>query len=356
MSNTQKKKGKILTVFMFVILLPVSVILSLRLGILDGNMYNVLKKSGVFTDIEKTVVAKITNNSEEAEKIIDKVLPDDFISDTVKIASDAVMSGKDIDAAKIKRKAGEIISNTADVFVDEFIDSVKQSGGVISAETIGNNPVVNEYATALGQDIEWAIYDSMNVSYGAGIDLSKIDTGQVKEELKTQFQKKIYPVMTEYVDKIVDEISVPLNRTVMTVSQSSYLQKYTKLVDFFDHTVPFILAFMTILLVILIVIQLIIRNDCKIETLNSVGKVALVSGGITAFMGLGLYVVWYFMGKNIDFGNALSEAVQYVDVAEISNKIVAMVGRPFIYVGILMMISGAICMVITMIKKKKYTD
>ncbi len=330
--------GFICSCFLFIFLLSNAFVISLRIGIFDNNgAINIAGNPAVSSSVTEAIINNsdaILNQYGFTSETFQELMEDDYISTIINTAGTALLSENEIDLSSIKGDTVEFCNNTSGILVDEFIQNLESSNGKISETTITGNPIVQAFSQNYDIDIDSEIKAAITDRYPQAdpdkeIDLSDIDTNELRNTLNTAIEAKLYPRLDELTDKIIDKAEEILTEVSDKVHDHPAYRSYNKMMKLISSNITLLIVFLSLCVIFFFAVQFMFYGGIyRNKPLNHLGVTALFAAVPTLITG---YCSAIF-GSIID--NIINEINgSYAFAGDIIREILSGCLKPFIITG-----------------------
>lgn len=348
--------GFICSCLLFIFLLSNAFVISLRIGILDNN--GAIKIAGN-SAVSSSVTDAIISNSNAilaqygfTSETFRELMNDDYISTVINTAGTALLSEDDIDLSSIKGDTVEFCNNTSGILVDEFIHNLESSNGKINETTITGNPIVQAFSQNYGIDIDSEIKTAITERYPQAdlnkeIDLSGIDTNELRTTLNTAVEAKLYPRLDELTDKIIDKAEEILTEVSATVHNNPAYRSYNHMMKLISSNITLLIVFLSLCVIFFFAVQFMFYNGIyRNKPLNHLGITALFAAVPTLIIG---YCSTIFGGVIDKIINEINGS--YAFAGEIIREILSGCLKPFVFTGFTLLGISAAAFILSIIIK-----
>lgn len=348
--------GFISSLLLFIFLLSNAFVISLRIGIFDGNGEISIASNSA---ISASIADSITSNSNAilaqygfTSDTFNELMNDDYISTVMNTAGNAILSDDNIDLSSIKDDTMDFCSNTSSVLVDEFVDNLEASDGKINEATITENPIVQAFSQNYGIDIDAEIKSAItekypNVNLNQEMDLSAIDTNELRTTLNTAVEEKLSPHLEELTDKMIDKAEEVLTEVSGTIRQNPAYQTYNRMMKLVSSNITLLIVFLSMCVIFFFAVQFMFYSGkYRNKPWSHLGIAALTAAIPTIITGYSTALFSTIIDKQLNKMNT-----SYSFAGNIIQDILDSCLKPFIFTGFILFGISAAAFIISIIIK-----
>ncbi|MCI8667965.1 MAG: hypothetical protein HFI34_00360 [Lachnospiraceae bacterium] len=348
--------GLICSCLLFIFLLSNAFVISLRIGIFDNNgAINITGNSAVSSSVTEAIISNSNTILEQygfTSETFHELMDDDYISTVINTAGTALLSEDEIDLSSIKGDTVEFCNNTSGILVDEFIHNLEASNGKISETTITENPIVQAFSQNYDIDIDAEIKAAISEKYPQAdwekeIDLSGIDTNELRNTLNTAIEAKLYPRLDELTDKIIDKAEEILTEVSNTVHNHPAYRSYNHMIKLISSNITLLIIFLSLCVIFFFTVQFMFYSGIyRNKPFNHLGIAALFAAVPTLITGYCSTIFGNIIDKIINEING-----SYAFAGEIVRDILSGCLKPFIYTGFTLLMISATAFILSIVIK-----
>lgn len=348
--------GFICSCLLFIFLLSNAFVISLRIGIFDNNgAINIAGNSAVISSVTEAITSNSNTILEQygfTSETFQELMDDDYISAMINTAGTALLSEDEIDLSSIKGDTVEFCNNTSGILVDEFIHNLEASDGKISDAAITGNPIVQAFSQNYDIDIDSEIKKVITERYPQAdlnkeIDLSGIDTNELRNTLNTAIEAKLYPRLDELTDRIIDKAEEILTEVSDTVHSHPAYRSYNHMMRLISSNITLLIVFLSLCVIFFFAVQFMFYNGIyRNKPFNHLGAAALFAAVPTLITGYCSSIFGNIIDKIINEINS-----SYAFAGEIIREILSGCLKPFIFTGFLLLGISAAAFILSIVIK-----
>lgn len=355
MKNTKHSiLGFLCSLFLFIFLLFGAFVTTLRIGIFDGNGAINTSANLVLSDSIKNTISKNSNEilSQYGFSFdsFNELMNDDYVNTVIDAAGNAILSEKEIDLSSIKTDTVDFCNNTATLIVDEFVDNLEKSDGDIDKTTISDNPIIQAFSRNYNLDIEEEMKSKItekypNVDVDSNLDLSKINTDELRVTLNSAVEKKLYPRLDELTDKLIHKAEEELTKVSNKIQDNPTYKRYDNLINLISSNMTLLILFLGMCIIFFFLIQFMLYCGIyKNRPFIHLGIVSLLACVPMLLIGYSNKIFENFMNTFINKINTT-----YTIAEDVIKEILIACLKPFIITGFVLIAISIIAFIVSVI-------
>ncbi len=346
--------GFFLSFIIFVLLVGNGFLISLKTSVLNGNDVNsLLENSGFYTTMQNAVVDELYKNTESlgiSQDALNELFPEDTIADVAETITDALSGNESVDLSYMKDDCMNIAKTTSETAVDTVFDSFENSSKVFDAKTLAENPVIKQLEADYGVNVTDTIINEMENKFGTtSVDLTTVDSAEVKAMITDTLTDKVYPAIDNAFDEYVGKANNLINESISTMNNEFHMDNIFRMVEDLLNMLTVAIIILIVLIVALFLIEMLVYKTSLHRAFRNFSISALLSGGIIFAAGMVLkFIMDMIFDKYLNTRDSIETIIKDFMESNISS-----VNNMIIAVGVVYIILFVVFLAISSAIKKK---
>lgn len=348
----------VLGLFLTFIMIPLLVVngyfIALKTTVLQGNNINDLLDNCNFYDtVQTAIVDELFKNTESlglSKDALNELFPQDMLSDAAEKVTNAITSNETVDLSYMKDECIDVAEATADSVADSVLDSFENTSKIFDIKSLTSNTTLQQFEKDYGIHITDNVINELETQFGTTtIDLSIVDTAEVKAIVSTTLHDKVYPSIENAFDEYIAEANDLVNRSISEFNDEYNLDGFLKLAE--NTLSAFLVSIIVISIIILALfaVQLLVYKPHIYKAFKNFSLASLISGIIILTSGMFiLYVKDMLLSELADASDSITIVIKdFIDtnLSSVNNMIIA--------IGIIDLVVFIACIIISSLLKKK---
>lgn len=345
--------GLILSFIMIPLLVINGYFISLKSTILKGDSINdLLDNCNFYSTVQEVVIDELYNNAKAlglSRDALNDLFPENTLSDAAENITNAITSNESIDLSYLKDDCMDIAKSTADAVTDTVFESFESSSKTFDVTSLTSNTVLKQFEEDYNVTITDSVVNGLESTYGTTtIDLSAIDSSEIKASISETLTEKVYPAIDNVFDEYITEANNLVNQAIREFNDNYHMNDMFKIVEKTLDSLYIAICIMIIIVLALFAIQLLLYRPYIYKAFKNFSITALISGIIILISGMFiLFIKDMILSDLLDsYGSIADVITDFVDsnLSSVNNMIIA--------VGVVYIILFIICIIISSLIKK----
>lgn len=279
--------GFLLTFFVVVFFIIQGLTISLKSSFLKGNsIASTLESMGFYDTLQELIVSEISNNAGNinlSEDAVNKIFSKNTIAEVSEVFTEAIIDGKDVDISFIKDDCLDITKSVTSSVVDTVVDTVfkefNDSSKTIDISSITSNSNIKQLEADYGISVTKTIEDTISSKFGTTtIDLSVIDSNDVRESVDKALVDTLYPTISTAFDTYSDDINALINESVDEIKSDYNLDMAFKKTDSLLKSFSLTNIVIIVISIVLVCLEILLYRKEMRRGFRNIAIASLLSG------------------------------------------------------------------------------